>query len=141
MEYVDISSNEMKMLSTRILNGLALLKHLDLSSNLLCQMERHPDFPFLFSNLSSLEHLDLDNNSFTSLPLTMFETNLKLRVLVLRNNNLKYVSYIPITLPQITFLDLQNNKNNHLVETDFNILNTLIDKVNCTTEKIWPSIY
>ncbi|QQP55665.1 Uncharacterized protein FKW44_000081, partial [Caligus rogercresseyi] len=60
---LDLSQNELKMISADAFQGLSTLKTLDLSGNALISLPQH-----VFRPLSTLESLSLGNNSLSTLP-------------------------------------------------------------------------
>ncbi|XP_059161269.1 toll-like receptor 4 [Physella acuta] len=109
LRYLDLSSTHMSIMTENWFDYLPKLETLVLSN---CQLDANfmaKKSGRLFSQLKSLERLDLSSNSLTLLADDMFANNSHLKMLRLADNRFCVVPFNLKYTPNLTFLDLSNN--------------------------------
>ncbi|KAK3609552.1 hypothetical protein CHS0354_019563 [Potamilus streckersoni] len=109
-EILNLANNNMEYISPSFLCSFPSLKLLDLSNNQLHKMQTMENFSYTFSYNKNLEILFLRNNSLSALPLNLFSSNTKLRIIDLSENELTYINIDLHNTWHLRLIDLRKNR-------------------------------
>ncbi|KAM7291200.1 toll-like receptor 2 [Ixodes scapularis] len=128
LKHLDLSDNPVfrigSTFSPHIFQGMTNLNSLILSNTKISDMAKAVSF----SDLTSLEYLDVSNNSIVTVPKEVFISGVNLKHLDLSRNIIDRWSPLPSSLMNLQILDLSSNRLRHFrtdVINGFNRLRTL----------------
>ena len=135
MKNLDLSYNDLFNMSPHFLDNLTTIETLVLSHTNLHPRQMSVEMHLLFRTFINLTMLDVTSNSLYSMSKQTFETNNKLKILILTDNKFSNVPFDVDFTPQLRLLDLRKNTilqidekerrkfDNHVVNVpDFQIL-------------------
>ncbi|XP_029046468.2 TLR4 interactor with leucine rich repeats-like [Osmia bicornis bicornis] len=112
LEHLSIANNRINFISETAFNHTVKLRYLNMSDNALTAFS-----PRLFTTLTSLEVLILDNNNFNNIPLIMSSN---ITTLSMNCNNITYLMSSSLeTLPHLRKLSLAGNRISNIYPATF----------------------
>ncbi|KAL3886754.1 hypothetical protein ACJMK2_026727 [Sinanodonta woodiana] len=135
-ETLNLASNNMEYISPNCLSAFSSLKILDLSNNQLVMMQDFDDFSNIFSQNKDLEIIFLRNNHLTFVPLQLFLSNSKLRIIDLSENELAYFNINLRNAENLKLINLRNNRLKSLSVSLLEQLDALFQKQNAKGNQI-----
>lgn len=116
---IDLRSNQIQELPSKLFNGLINLKKLHFENNQIKELDKN-----LFNGLVNLNEINYDNNKITELPCNLFNGLLKLEKIYFRENEIR-------ELDEGLFNDLKclheiNFNRNHIEELNENLFKRII---------------
>ena len=146
LKTMDLSYNRLNYISPLVSEQLQYLICLNVSNNVLFEMQRDkPDeFVNMFAPMLNIEEIRMADNGLKDLPGTMFSKNTNLSTCDLSNNKLKTIRFDISNLFKLKLLNLSNNYIMEIESSTFNVikgidhLNLLLNNnpVNCECDRI-----